>query len=152
LTTDGSGLGVGVPSSGRSGFAAATHRNPSLGGLACRPDNGVVVLRRGDGLQLHRPAAQQCNSLSPFSSSSRTAGQWLQHGVPPVQRPSLQAERRHGGPAAQRPRAPPQMAPPSDSSSSLPPPFMIPARRWMDWGRTSHGGADQGRIGWGCYL
>jgi hypothetical protein len=28
LTTDGSGLGVGVLGSGRSGFAAATHRTP----------------------------------------------------------------------------------------------------------------------------
>jgi hypothetical protein len=28
LTTDGSGLGVGVPGSGCSGFAAATHRRP----------------------------------------------------------------------------------------------------------------------------
>jgi hypothetical protein len=65
LTTDGSGLGVGVPGSGRSGFAADTHRNSSSGGLAGRPDSGVVVLRRGDGLQLHRPAAQQCSSLSP---------------------------------------------------------------------------------------
>jgi hypothetical protein len=69
LTTDGSSLGVGVPGSGRSGFAAAMHRNSSSSGLAGRPDSGVVVLRRGDGLQLHRPAAQQCSSLFPFSSS-----------------------------------------------------------------------------------
>jgi hypothetical protein len=82
LTTDGSGLGVGVPGSGRSSFAAATHRNPSSGGLACRSDSGAVVLQRGDGLQLHRLAAQQCSSLPPFLFfSSRTAKPRLQlHG------------------------------------------------------------------------
>jgi hypothetical protein len=48
LTTDGSGLGVSVPGSGCFGFAAATHGTPSSGGLACRPDSGVVVQRRGD--------------------------------------------------------------------------------------------------------
>jgi hypothetical protein len=77
LTTVGSGLGVGVPGSGCSGFAAATHRNPSSGGLACRPDSGVVVLRRGDGLQLHRPAAQQCSSLSPLLFFSPTPSSFL---------------------------------------------------------------------------
>jgi hypothetical protein len=77
LTTDGSGLGVGVPGSGRSGFAAATHRNSSSGGLACRPDSGVVVLRRSDGLQLHRPAAQQCSSLSPLLFFSPTPSSFL---------------------------------------------------------------------------
>jgi hypothetical protein len=66
LTTDGSGLGVGVPGLGCSGFAAATHGTPSSGCLACRPDSGVVFQRRGDGLQLHRPAAQLCSSLSPL--------------------------------------------------------------------------------------
>jgi hypothetical protein len=70
-------LGVGVPGSGRSGFAAATHRNPSSGGLAYRPYSGVVVLRRGDGLQLHRPAAQQCSSLSPLLFFSPTLSSFL---------------------------------------------------------------------------
>jgi hypothetical protein len=69
-------LGVGVPGSGRSGFAKATHRNPSSGGLACRPDSGVV-LRRGDGLQLHRPAVQQCSSLSPLLFFSPTPSSFL---------------------------------------------------------------------------
>jgi hypothetical protein len=56
LTSDGSGLGVGVPGSGRSGFAAATHGTPSSGGLACRPDNDVGVQRRGDlGFSHGRP-------------------------------------------------------------------------------------------------
>jgi hypothetical protein len=53
LTTDGSGLGVGVLGSGRSGFAAATYGNSSSGGFAGRPDRGLV--------QLHRSAAQQCS-------------------------------------------------------------------------------------------
>jgi hypothetical protein len=51
LTTDGSGLGVGVPGSDRSGFAAAKHRNSSSGGLAGRPDSGRLA-QRCDGVEL----------------------------------------------------------------------------------------------------
>jgi hypothetical protein len=43
LTTDSSGLGVGVPSSGCSGFAVARHGTPSSGGLACKADSGSAA-------------------------------------------------------------------------------------------------------------
>jgi hypothetical protein len=74
----------------------------------------------------------------------------------PVRRPRLQDGQRPVGPAARRRRALPRAASsplsPSDSSSSLPPPSLILVRRWMDWGRISHGGADQGRTGWGGFI
>jgi hypothetical protein len=91
LTTDGSGLGVGVPGSGCSGFAAATHGTPSSGGLACRPDSGMVLGLHGlVGASLNeatsgfkqrrspRSSGATVQALSPFSSSPRTAEQRLQ--------------------------------------------------------------------------
>jgi hypothetical protein len=79
LTTDGSGLGVGVPGSGCSGFAAATQGR----------------------------------------TTTRTRGFGLLH----------------------------EWHSPNDSSSSLPPPFLISVRRWMDWGKIPHGRRGSGR-GW----
>jgi hypothetical protein len=138
-------LGVGVPGSGRSGFATATHKNPSSGGLACRPDSGVV-LRRGDGLQLHRPAAQQCSSLSPFSSS------------PPLLHPFffLTNSSSDMAPAPSCPPSPHLPSPP-------PPPDCGGSKMGYPMGRLCRGGSGfwgqnpqrrhgTGRIGWGRLL
>jgi hypothetical protein len=134
-------LGVGVPGSGCSGFAAAMHGTPSSGSLACRPDSGVVVQRRGDGLQLHRSAAQQCSSLSPFSSS------------PPLLHPFFFFTNSGSGMDFM---APAPSGPPSPLLPSSPPPLDCGAARRKTpkgllgrggggfWGQNLQGGAVQG--------
>jgi hypothetical protein len=67
LTTDGSGLGVGVPSSGCSGFAVATHGTPPQ---AASPAGRTTAQRLRDGL--HGACALRSAFSTPpiFPSSS----------------------------------------------------------------------------------